>query len=524
MTETVPASARRSVESRDPATGEVWRTYAAALPDEIASAVAAARNAQREWGARPVRERARMLERFRRVLFDRRREVADLLMRENGKPAGEAMAAEVATILDFASYYAREAPRVLGGSGWRASHGLAMWRKRVRITYEPYGVVAVIAPWNYPFLLAAGVTLPALVAGNSVILKPSELTPSSGMLLGELLRAAGVPPGVITVLPGDGATGAALIAAGVDKVSFTGSVATGRRVAVACAEQLLPCSLELGGSDPAIVLEDADVEHAARGVAWGRFTNAGQTCVAPKRVFVVASRYDAFVDALRRTVAALHIGPGAAGDSDVGPLIRPSQVTQLRAQLDDALARGARILAQAPIGAGAGERFFPPTVLGDVTTSMRVLNEETFGPLLPVIRVRDLEDAVRQANASTFGLSASIWTGDHGQAAEIASRLEAGTVAINDVAMVAGMADVPHGGVKASGLGRAHGLAGLLDCVRTKTVVADRWPRWRQPWWFRYSAQRANDVDAFARMAHGSGLRERLGGVRGTVRMLRARE
>ncbi|HKG93860.1 MAG TPA: aldehyde dehydrogenase family protein, partial [Gemmatimonadaceae bacterium] len=319
-----PTPPRRRSESLNPATGEVWRAYEPASPDEVRRAVARAREAQREWAARPVRERARVLERFRRALYRRRLEVADLISRENGKPAAEALGTEVSVVLDYARFYARKAPGALRGS-WFTPASLAMWRKRVRIGYEPYGVVAVVSPWNYPFMLAGGVMLPALVAGNAVVLKPSEFTPTTGMLLGDLAAEAGVPAGVMTVIPGDGATGASLVGADVNKVFFIGSVATGKRVAAACAERLIPCSLELGGSDPAIVLDDADVRHAAAGIAWGRFSNAGQTCVAPKRVFVVDAVYDAFAAELRRVVEGLRVAPAGGAACDVGPLIRPSQ-------------------------------------------------------------------------------------------------------------------------------------------------------------------------------------------------------
>ena len=527
MTSTLPSPARaesgpsRRVESRDPATGEVWRRYDATTPDEVTAAVARARAAQPGWAARSVAERAACLERFRETLFRRRDEVARTITRENGKPISEALGAEVLVTLDFARWFAREARRRLAPSGWRRAAGLAMWRKRLLEIHEPFGVVAVVSPWNYPLTLPAGVVLPALAAGNTVVLKPSEFTPTTGALLGELLHEAGVPADVMQVLVGDGGTGAALTASAVDKVFFIGSVATGRTIARACAERLVPCTLELGGSDPAIVLDDADLAVAASGVAWGRFSNAGQTCVAPKRVFVVESAYAPFLDALRRTVNELRVGPGAHGDTDVAPLVRPSQTVELRAQLDDALAGGARVAAQARLPEGADPAaWFPPTVLTDVPADARVLAEETFGPLLPVVRVKDEEEAIARANASAFGLSATVWSANRARALRVAARLEAGTVVINDVNVAAGMADVAHGGVKESGTGRSHGAAGLMECVRTKTVIADRFGGWRQPWWFGYGADQERSIDAFVRVAHGGSAGERLSGLRRTMRLL----
>ena len=310
MTATLHAADAR-VASRDPATGQIWRTYPVASADEVDAAVSRAREAQRAWVARPLAERVRLLDRFHDALFDRRAEVVALLTRENGKPAADGLLGEVVVVLDQARFYAQQAVRALRPQTVRPS-SLALWRKRVCITHEPYGVVGVIAPWNYPLMLAAGVILPALAAGNAAVLKPSELTPATGLMLGELLVEAGAPHDLVTVLVGDGSTGAALCAAEVDKVFFVGSVATGRKVAEACARRLVPCVLELGGSDPALVLADADVRHAAVGIAWGRFSNAGQTCTAPKRVYVHERVYDRFVDELARASASSRWRAGRA--------------------------------------------------------------------------------------------------------------------------------------------------------------------------------------------------------------------
>ena len=311
-------------ESRDPATGEVWKRYESPGADEVGRAVEAARAAQPAWAMSGVPHRVAVLRRFRQILYERRLEIAQLISRENGKPAGEALAAEVLLVLDFALSYSRTAPALLRPRR-RPPTTITMWAKRVTVEHLPHGVVGVIAPWNYPWMLPAGILLPALVAGHAVVLKPSEFTPSCGVRLVELLHEAGVPVNVLAVLPGDGKTGARLIEAGVDKISFTGSVATGRKVAAACGERLIPCSLELGGSDAAIVLEDADLDRAASGIAWGRFSNAGQTCVAPKRVFVVDAVYEQFAARMKREVDRLVVDAATAPGSELGPLIRPTQ-------------------------------------------------------------------------------------------------------------------------------------------------------------------------------------------------------
>ncbi len=514
------AGKARAVESRDPATGEVWRTYQTTSHQETNTAATRARAAQPAWAAAPLAARIEVLRRFHEALFRRRIEVAQAVSRENGKPVAEAIGAEIAIALDFAEYYAAKAPGFLNAP-WRGAFSLSMKRKRVRIAREPLGVIGVISPWNYPFMLAIGSTLPALVAGNAVLLKPSEFTPTSGALIGELFAEAGVPVNVLQVLQGDGSTGAALCDAAVDKIFFTGSVATGRKVAVKCAERLIPCSLELGGSDPAIVLADADVKHAASGIAWARFSNAGQTCVAPKRVFVEAPAYDAFITALGEAVRNLKVGGAAGGANDVGPVIRPAAAETLASQRDDALARGASVLATAPEpGASTTGSFFTPTVLTGVSADSRVLHEETFGPLLPVIMVKDADEAIALANASEFGLSASIWTRNSARGARLAERIESGTVAINDAAIVAGMAEVPHGGVKNSGNGRSHGMAGLEEVTRTKTTVIDQFVSWRQAWWFGYSPDQLDGVDAFVRFAHGRGFGAKLAAMPGFLKFV----
>lgn len=509
--------ARRPVESRDPRTGEVWRRFDATDADGVAALVDAARRAQPDWSALPLRDRLRILDAFHAALYRRRLDVARTISRENGKAVPEALAAEVAVVLDLARFVIRETASVLDAP-WFTPASLALWRKRVRIEHEPYGVVAVIAPWNYPFMLPAGIVLAALATGNTAVLKPSEFTPSSADLMADLFRDAGIPDGVFAVAQGDGATGALLTGADVDKVFFTGSAATGKRVAHACAERLVPCVLELGGSDPAIVLDDADVAHAASGILWGRFANGGQTCVAPKRVFVARTAYPAFLAALRERLVRLRPQTDGAEGYDVGRMIRPSQEQILVEQLKDAVARGARVDAGSLGGDGAG--LVGPTVLTDVPEDSLVMRDETFGPLLPVVAVRDEDEAIARANDTPFGLSASVWSRNRANALRVARRLHAGTVMINDSAAVAGISDVPHGGVKQSGSGRSHGVAGLEECLRTKAVVDDRFASWRQPWWFGYGSSTLSNLDAFVRLAHGASLVDRARGLIGTLRLL----
>jgi succinate-semialdehyde dehydrogenase/glutarate-semialdehyde dehydrogenase len=498
--------ASRLPESRDPASGEVWKRYPVADAAAVQAAASRARTAQPAWAALPPGARADIIRRFVQKLLARRDEAATIVARENGKPVGEALGVDVGVTLGLADYFVVAAPRFLR-TRWRRSRMLAAWRKRAILVREPYGVVGVISPWNYPMFLPLSSALPALLCGNAVINKPSEWTPGIAELVKECLHEAGVPADVYQVVHGAGATGAALCEV-ADKIFFTGSEATGRKVATACARRLIPCALELGGSDPAIVLADADLQHAASGIAWARFSNAGQTCVAAKRVFVEAPVYDEFLSLLTKAVAELRVGPGTDDSTDVGPMIRPEQRALLEAQRADALARGACevLRVEAPVG----ECYFPPTILTDVPPDSRPMTEETFGPLLPVTKVRDVEEAIALANDTTQGLSASVWTGDVTRGAAVAQRLQAGSVLINDACTAAGVSDVPHGGFKASGLGKVHGEMGLQECVRTKAIIADWFQGWRQPWWFGYGPAHREHIGAFLVAGHGASLAARL--------------
>lgn len=503
-TDTLPpiAALSRLPESRDPATGEVWKRYPVADADEVRDAVARARAAQPAWAALPATVRADAIRLFARKLLARRQEAAIIVARENGKPVGEALGVDVGVTLALADHFAVAAPRFLRAR-WRRSQMLAAWRKRVTLVKEPYGVVGVISPWNYPMFLPLSSALPALLCGNAVINKPSEWTPGVAELVKECLHEAGVPADIYQVVHGAGATGAALCEQ-ADKIFFTGSEATGRKVALACAQRMIPCALELGGSDPAIVLADADLRHAASGIAWGRFSNAGQTCVAAKRVFVEASVYDEFLALLTAAVSQLRVGPGTDDQTDVGPMVRPEQRAAIDAQYADAVARGATTALR--LTAPEGDCYFPPTILTDVPADSRPMTEETFGPLLPVTKVRDVEEAITRANATTQGLSASVWTRDVVRGIAVAQRLQAGSVLINDACTAAGISDVPHGGFKASGLGKVHGELGLQECVRTKAITVDWFQSWRQPWWFGYGPAHRDNIDAFLVAAHGGSL------------------
>ncbi|MGH7338346.1 MAG: aldehyde dehydrogenase family protein, partial [Myxococcota bacterium] len=346
---------------------------------------------------------------------------------ETGKPRAELLTTEILTGCDSLSFYAKRARHILAD---RSVPLHLLKTKKLRISHVPLGVVGIITPWNFPFILALNPTVQALIAGNAVVLKPSEVTPDSGRLVAELWAAAGLPAGVFNLVQGDGETGAALLEAGVDKISFTGSVATGRRVGEVCGRALEPCTLELGGKDPMIVCEDADVDRAARGAVYGAFCNAGQVCTSTERVYVVDRVADEFT---RRVVEQTgELRQGAEGEFDVGPMIRSEQLAVVEDHIRDAVAKGARVLAGGRRNPAYPGLFFEPTVLDDVTHDMKIMREETFGPVLPIMRVRDVDEAIAYANDSPYGLNANVWTRNRRRGDPLANTIDSGCAVVND--------------------------------------------------------------------------------------------
>jgi len=377
-------------------------------------------------------------------------------------------------------------------------HGnLIMKTKSAHLIREPYGVIGIVSPWNYPFSTPATEGLAALVAGNAVVIKPSEFTPLAALGLASLLHQAGVPSDIFQVVVGDGSTGAALVEASIDKIIFTGSVRTGKRVAETAAKKLLPVVLELGGKDPMLVLEDADLDVVTSAALWGGFMNAGQTCLSVERCYVARSLYEKFLPAVVEKTRKLRVGNGMDPETDIGPMIHEQQLRVVEAHVADAVARGARLLAGGRRLPELGPNFYAPTVLADVTHEMLIMREETFGPVLAVMPFATDDEAVRLANDSEFGLAASVWSSDRRRGEALAPRIHAGTVMVNDVVSCFGISEAPHGGVKSSGLGRAHGRLGLEEMVRIKYVDSDLLPRVRKVWWFGYGREFARQMEGF---------------------------
>ena len=448
-----------------------------------------------------------------------RNELADAVVRESGKPRSEALFSDIFVSLDTAGYLATNAEKMLAPERV-PHHNIAAKAKTGELRHEPLGVIGIISSWNYPLAIPFGQIIPAVVAGNAVVCKTSDFTPQCGALIEKLFIDAGFPKDLVTVTQGAAEVGRALIDAQPDKILFTGSVETGRRVAEACAARLIPTVLELGGKDAMIVLADANLEIAASGAVWGSFTNCGQVCLSVERIFVEQYIAEKFAALCVEKTKKLRLGPGRDPTTDVGPLIRPQHVLRMTALIEDALAHGARVLCGGNPRPDLGPNFFEPTVIIDVDSSSRLFQEETFGPILAIQRVANADEAVARANDSRFALAASVWTANAALAKKIAAQLRAGSVMINDAISYYAIAEAPHGGCGLSGWGRAHGKTGLLEMVQTKYIDVDRTPGRAKPWWFRYGADLEKAADAFLQFQYAPGLATRLRNARAALKTI----
>ena len=464
--------ASTKIRSYAPATGELIGEAPNTSAEEVRLAVVRAHRAQEAWGALPPEERGARILRFRDAIVDHAEEIVDLLVRECGKPRHEALLHEVLVVADLTTHFAKVAAKVLAP---REIPLHLMKHRKSTVHYMPRGVVAVISPWNYPFQLPLRDAIMALMAGNAVVLKPSEVTPLIALKAKEIWDGAGLPEDLFQVVTGYGPTGAALIDSGIQFLVFTGGVATGKRVAAACGERLIPCVMELGGKAPLIACADAELERTARAIVFGGFSNAGQVCVSVERVYAHRDIHDRLLDRVVELTRELRQGDPSRDFVDVGAIIFPHQIEIAEKHIADALSKGAELRVGGERGPGPGQ-FFEPTVLANCNHTMTVMKDEIFGPIVPFMRVSTEEEAIRLANESHLGLNAYVYTADREHGRRLAERIEAGSVLVNDVLSNGATSDAPFGGIKQSGFGRAMGDDALREMCATKHISVDRVP------------------------------------------------
>jgi acyl-CoA reductase-like NAD-dependent aldehyde dehydrogenase len=486
------------LDSFNPATGELVGSVPTIAPEQVQAVVDDVAGVQPFWALLPLADRARYMRRAAQAIIDDLDGIATLLSREQGKPINESYVMELLPTVDALHWIADHGEEILGDERVKNPQ-IFFKQKKAWFSYEPLGVVGVIAPWNYPWSIPFGEVAIALMCGNGVVLKPASLTPLIGERIQTIFERAGVPEGLVRTVHGGGAVGQALVESSVAKIFFTGSVEVGRGVGAACAERLKGSVLELGGKDAQIVLGDANLQNAISGCLWGGFANAGQTCSGIERVYVMREVADRFIDGVVSGARELRVGDPVGWDTEIGPMVSDDQFELVRELVDDALANGATMHCGGPTDVpGLNGRFYAPTVLTGVTHGMRIMREEIF----PIVTVRDEEEAISLANDSEFGLGASVWSLDRGKADRIGRRLEAGMVWLNDHMYSHGACQCAWGGVKHSGIGRAHSKFGFYECVNIKQMVWEP-SRTRNFWWHPYDESLGKAMDASAKLLYG---------------------
>ncbi len=475
----------QTFEAVSPSTGQpIGVVYKSGI-EEIEAAVSAARKAYLNWGQRPVKDRERYLLKLLNVVHEMAEPLATLIANEQGKPIAEARAVDIVPTADTLRYLSRKTEELLAPKAVEYEQ-ILFAHKEGMFRFDPLGVIAVVTPWNYPFGIPMVEVAACLAAGNTVVLKPASATALTGIAIGDLCRWAGLPPGVVNVVTAGGSDVNHLIEhKHVAKILFTGAVETGMHVMQRAAKNLTSVVLELGGKDPAIVCEDADLDRAASGIVWGSFVNAGQSCGAVERVYVLKKIAKEFTEKVVEKTQALRVGDPLLESTDMGPMTTSGQRHIVEEQVKDAVDKGARLLhgGKRPKARGF---WYPPTVLADVNHSMRVMTEETFGPILPIQVVETLDEAIELANDSEYGLTASAWTRSRKLAARLAQELQAGTVTFNDHLFSFGEPTATWGGIKKSGIGRSHSVFGLMELVNVKHVALDFGKANAMPWWYPY--------------------------------------
>ncbi|HEV2859079.1 MAG TPA: aldehyde dehydrogenase family protein [Solirubrobacterales bacterium] len=496
-----------SIEVRNPATGAVIENVPIDSPEKVAETVRRVRANQPEWEAIGIEGRYHWLGKLRDWLLDNQERVLDTMQRETGKVRADAEN-EPGYLADLINFYGSRAAGFIGEESVRP-HSPLLAAKKLRIQYRPHPVVGIISPWNFPLILSLGDAIPALQAGCAVVVKPSEFTPLGLAEVVEAWKQEIGGPDIFDCVHGLGETGGALVDE-VDFIQFTGSERTGRKVMARAADTLTPVSLELGGKDPMIVLSDADVDRAANAAAWGGMMNAGQICLSVERIYVEGPAYDEFVNKLAAEVGRLRQGvDDASNPKDVGAMVSPNQTAIVEEHVTEAIAAGARALTGGKRREGPGD-YFEPTVLVDVDHSMKVMRDETFGPVVGVMKVSDAEEALRLANDSRYGLGGSVF-GERERAEQVARRVECGAVNVNDVLINYFAMDVPMGGWKQSGIGTRHGEGGIKKYCRSESLVITRFAGKREPTWYPYTKSRRFLLGPLTRFINARDWKRRLG-------------
>ena len=448
-------------------------TYECASTEDVKSAMQRSRDTQKHWSKTSITERCELMHDLIDVIMENQDYIMQVVMDETGKPIQEAMSMEIYSAIDSLAFYAKRAPKWLKDES-RSMHGPMQFLKKTKVAFKPRGVIGVITPWNGPFILSINPAIQAVLAGNSVIIKPSEVTPKSGMLVEEMFKKADAPDNLVQVLIGDGQVGADLIDLKPDKVSFTGSIKTGKLIAKQCGESLIPFSLELGGKDAMIVCDDADVEDAAKGAVIGSCMNAGQYCCGTERIYVQESIYESFLEKVVEYTKDLKQSDDKY--ADVGPTFWDKQIDIIEDHIEDAKSKGAKILIGGKRNPNFDGLYFEPTVIVDVTHDMKIMTDETFGPIISIMKVSSEDEAIRLANDSFYGLNGNVWTKDIPKGEKIAKSIETGACSINDMAMSYGVNEAPFGGVKNSGLGSVNGKEGLRSYAHAMPLIIGKKP------------------------------------------------
>jgi acyl-CoA reductase-like NAD-dependent aldehyde dehydrogenase len=516
------SGSKSALESFNPATGELIGSVETLTPAKVQAVVDDVAEVQPFWAALTLQDRARYMRRACDVLLEDMDELAELLTNEQGKPRVESYTMELLPTVDSLKWIADNGPEIL--SDEKLSMPIFLKSKSAKFTYEPIGVVGVIAPWNYPWSIPFGEVAIALMSGNGVVLKPASLTPLIGERIRQTFEKAGLPEGLVRTVHGGGRIGDALVKSTAGKIFFTGSVEVGRKVGVECAKRLKGSVLELGGKDPAIICPDADLANAVSGAVWGGFANAGQTCSGIERVYVHRDVADTFLEGLVRETERLTVGDPREWTTEIGPMVSEEQAKIVNELVEDAVENGATKLTGGPTKVeGMKGSYIAPVVLTGVTHEMRIMKEEIFGPVLPVITVDSEQEAIDLANDSEFGLGASVWTKDRAKGERMAHRIESGMVWTNDHSFSHGACVCAWGGVKESGLGRSHSKFGFYECVNIKQLAWE--PGWaRDMWWQPYDRKLGDAIRYSARLLYsrdGNRLQALREGIRPLVEVTR---